>query len=67
MEPSQFHPTLNIDYTKELLKDLGWTFQTAPEILVSPASLSFNGTNINAGPSSALTVTIFNTGPVNSI
>lgn len=65
MEPFQSHPTLNIDYTKELLKDLGWTFQTAPEILVSPASLGFNGTNINAGPSSALTVTIFNTGSVN--
>lgn len=64
MKSGPVHPVLNIGYTKELLKDLGWTFNLTPEIEVIPDSLSFDGTNINAGPSSALTVTMTNTGSV---
>lgn len=64
MGPAEPHPILNIDYTKELLKDLGWTFQTAPEIQVSPDNLEFDSLLVNGGPSSELAVTITNIGSV---
>lgn len=64
MQPLLSDPILNIDYTKELLMNLGWTFQPAPEIGVAPGSLRFDSTDIDAGPSSALSVTITNTGSV---
>ncbi len=65
MLPSSPQPATNIDYTKELLVDLGWTFQPEPQIHVNTAAVNFDSTHVNAGASASKFVEITNTGQAN--
>lgn len=65
MAPAPSHPQTSIDYTKEALMDLGWTFQPEPQIQVAPATVNFDSTGVNAGQSAPKTITITNTGASN--
>jgi len=63
MEPTTTSQ-VSVDYTREVMFDLGWILQTPAEVSVSPASLSFQSTAVGGDLSPPLTVTITNSGTI---